>query len=118
MGSYILLQMLSAFMNTLRPDPPSIGDYFLQVLKYYGTIYQWERMSIFQGELIGFDRKFEGEGLEVLDYYFPNTNSAANVTKYEEIRMLFKNSYDKLIALSNNFTKNASILKDLFEIAQ
>lgn len=117
MGSYILLQMLSAFFNTGHFDLPSLGDYFLEVLKFYGTIYQWESLSIVQGEIIVNGRIFEGDGLEVLDYYMPNTNSAANLTKYEEIRMLFKNSYEKLIALSNNYTKGTSILEKIFETA-
>lgn len=95
--------MVSAFLN-ICPPMQSNADYFMEVLKYFGKAFKSDQMAIVQGEFVIFPSQIpQPHGLVVLDVYLPNINAAANVSQYEQIRILFSNTYDKLCEIRDNY---------------
>ena len=106
--SFTLTLMLTAFLNTC-PPLPSAGHYFIEVLRYYGHEFKSDQMAIIQGQYILISSEIINTlGLIVMDPYFPNTNAAANVTQFEQIRELFVNTYEKFNKLADNFDPKAA----------
>lgn len=119
MNSYVLLLMISAFLNTC-PSLPSAAHYLIEVLRYYGNEFNSEEMSVIGGK-IALVKFFSSIGLEVVDPFLYDTNAAASVTKFEEIRLLFRNNYEKLISLSKDFkitNNDNSILQKILQTMQ
>ena len=90
--------MVSAFYNTC-PPLPTIGHVFLELLRYYGYVFQNTQMIIAEGEyiVIHADTQILPNELFVLDLFQSNTNAAANVTKFGEIREVFMKTYEEIL---------------------
>jgi len=94
--------MISAFLNTCPPFP-TIAHYFVEILRYYGYVYQTTQMLIYQGEFIAIkDAKSENytgpiteDEIEVIDLFYPNTN-AAKIVKFGEIRKMLQEAYTEI----------------------
>lgn len=87
--------MISAFFNTC-PPLPTIGHVFLELLRYYGYVFQNEQMVIAEGEYIVpySEASTLSDSLRVMELFQPNVNAAANVVKFGEIRALFIKVYE------------------------
>ena len=95
MSSYILILLISAFIN-ICPYFPSLGHYFLAFLQYYGHTFQSDHMFIVEGEYIMYQEEYLPGSIAVMDLFNPSQNAAAAVTKLKEIRELFKKIYEEI----------------------
>jgi len=102
-SSYVLTLMLTAFLYTC-PQLHTPAQYFLEILRYYGQEFKSSQMAIIQGQYILIPREMISNcGLMVVDLYMPENNAAASVTKFEEVRELLSNTYEKINKLAETY---------------
>jgi len=94
MGSYVIVIMLSAFLNIL-PELPNVGYCLIEALKYFGTVFSPEGLAIADGRRI-MVKHDPTPDLEVYDVFLPDVNAAANLTQFREIQKVFARSYNIL----------------------
>ena len=97
LSSCIVTQMVLGFLNKF-PNATSIGHHFMKFLYYYGYTFNNKEMSIINGEYIidSFVISDSPDELVVMDMYYPEMNAAGSVTKFGEIRNLFRRVHDDI----------------------
>jgi len=105
LSSYTLTLMVLTFVN-MYGQFPSVGDYFLGLLEYYGYVFQSADMRISEGQWIVYKEEALDE-LVVADLFHPETNAASYTTKFPEIQEVMRRTYEDI--------KKGSI-KDIFKI--
>ena len=107
-SSYVLTLMITAFLNSC-PALPSVGDYFIEILRYFGQEFQSDQMAIIRGQYILIPNEAMYTcGLIVMDPYWPDVNAAAKVTQFEQIRELFSNTYERINKLAEEYNPKAA----------
>ncbi len=127
MSSYVHVLMLQAFLNS-APVCPTTGHYFVEILKYYGTIFDPNAMVVSEGMIMDMlvpvvDPAGLAESqampllllLYVADPFRPEWNAAASVTRFTEIRECFRKTYEKLNLVLKNGVPVTNILADVFQ---
>ena len=120
MGSYVLVLILYAFLNT-SPVYESSAHSFLEFLKYYGTEFDSNSMLVSEGgiETVRIDGMLlESQvALYVADPFRPELNAAANVLRFREIQSYFKKLFETLMKIKeeyNHSTTQGDILPKMF----
>ena len=102
-GSYVLILMTSAFLKMSR-QLPSVGHYFLEILRYYGEEFKSEQMMIIGGEYITIPKTTPLlDDLTVIDPFTMNTNAASRVKQFVQVKEVFLKVYKKISALSEQY---------------
>ena len=99
MSSFTLFLMASAF---LRSSPPfkCISECLLSFLQYYGSVFDYRNTYIMADCIVMLDGQLStigNLGLTVSSPLQPEFNVAYNVTRYEEIKACFWETYEKLM---------------------
>ena len=114
MSSYILILLLTTFLNNC-PNFPTIADYFLEVLKFYGSVFDPNYLLVMPGKGICYKSEMlQGSELVVFDMFLPEVNAAANVTQFESIRALFARTYEEFVS----HTDYEPVLESLLSISK
>lgn len=96
MSSYTLILMVSAFINSC-PKLPSLGHYLLAFLQFYGWHFASEHTVIVRGECMLRREEKAADELTIVDLFNPEVNAAAGVTKFAEVRELFRRTYEGIV---------------------
>ena len=111
--------MVSAFLR-MCPHLPSVGECFIETLKYYGEVFRSENMMVVHGEcvmLIPPPFTMFKTGIMICDPYRAGINAAAGVSKFEDLKQLFLDSCNKLAKIRDTYASEAQkdkVLKQIF----
>ena len=92
MSSFTLILMISAFLYRIMPyQRPS--HCLLGILQYYGQVFDCSQMAVMNDCIMLIQNPGENYGLFVSSPLRPDFNVAYNVTRFEEIKECFCETY-------------------------
>lgn len=113
LSSYVLILMVSSFLKICK-GCNTIGHSFLEILRYYAYDFNYQRMYINRGEFIVLMSEEYPmlENFVVIDPFRMELNAARNLTRLEDIKDLFRNSYELIM----NYIEKYEAGEDVNEI--
>jgi len=111
--------MVSAFLR-MCPQLPSVGECFIEILRYYGQEFNSEKMMIMQGDYVmlmpvricagvGMGR---WPGLITTDPFRLGVNAAASVTRFTELQRCFMKTWAKVTMMKDRYD-NGAVLDEI-----
>ena len=106
MSSFTLLLMVISFMH-VSPIYQSPSQYLINFLKYYGEVFDYKKTSIVGDRIVKlYEEQYlnglENASLSISSPLQPGINIAYNVTRFEEIKTCFLETYNKIMKLKDS----------------